>query len=73
MATRSLGVWKLMDLTDTARLRKLQDKHKTFNAVLTVSLVTPYKALHLFKTVYFPQINFSLSSTTFGPKEIMKL
>ena len=72
-ATIYLGIWQSMYLTDTAHITKLQTKHKTFDAALSASPVTPYEALHLFQTVYFSQISFSLSSTSFRPKEIKKL
>ena len=72
-ATRALGVWRSLDLSNDLHLDKLRLKRDEFHRALTRFPATPYEALHLYKTVYHPQISFSLPTTSLGPAEVKSL
>ena len=72
-AKKSLGVWKSMDQSNEAHLQALQEKHKHFHESFISHKTTPHGALHLYKTVYFTQIGFSLPSTSLQTHEVKSL
>ena len=62
-----------MDLTNEAHLNILIEKHSKFYDAFSGYKVTPHGALHLYKTVYFTQISFSLPTTSLKSSEIQSL
>lgn len=71
--TNAPWVWKLLDLSNEAHLNILMKNHSKLYDAFSGYKVAPHGDLHIFRTVYFTQISFSLPTTSLKSSEVKSL
>ena len=62
-----------MNQTNHAHMQALRQKHDNFYNAFANHNLSPHGALHLYKTVYYTEINFSIPSTSLPTYDIKTL